>query len=82
MLSHCESPYFSIGLGYVGPTDACLTLSFLGKTKEYYIESPAWHILGMFWDIPKQAAPLIPKDSRDGRLLSIVWKHMDRDTRE
>lgn len=82
MLSHCESPYFHVTLGYVGPTDACLVLNFRGKQKEYLIESDAWKVLCRFWDIPSQTSPYIPKDSPNGQLLWDVWQHRDEDLRE
>jgi hypothetical protein len=32
----------TIGIGDIGPTDACLTMSDLYKYKEFLIESPSW----------------------------------------
>lgn len=78
-MSHCESPYYRIGLGYCGPTDCALTLSFINETKEYGIESEAWRVLSTFWDIQTGSAPLIPKDSYKGAILTLVWKHCDSD---
>jgi hypothetical protein len=35
----------TIGIGYIGPTDACLTMSNGFKRKEFLIESPSWQVL-------------------------------------
>lgn len=60
---------FTIGLGYEGPTDECLTLSFNGVTKEYLIEGTGWRMLNMILHVyaPFRAVPYIAPKS------SIAW---------
>lgn len=62
-------------LGYCGPTDCCLSLynAKAKKVKQYAIETIAWQLLSLYWDIYKQSGNA-PK-----RLAEWIWKNRDKD---
>ena len=77
-----NKPQLTIGLGYEGPTDSCLTLSDEETTKEFGIEGDSWRILSRIaW-----------KRTRFTRYPIIIWPDepeykelrelLDKDTRE
>lgn len=67
---------FTIGLGYEGATDSCLTLTYNGQTKQYGVESVAWNILSVLWEAGKREIPL---DSVLGKVLWVVLEQCDDD---
>lgn len=66
---------FSIGLGYCGPTDACLCLINNREIKEYAIETTAWQLLSLFWDILNQKTC----DNFPQVLVEWIWNNCDPD---
>lgn len=78
---------FVIGLGYEGPTDACLTLSFNGVTKEYLIEGNGWQMLEAILRMrPQQYGALpytVPSRSISWWACHGIWESdHDSDLRE
>jgi hypothetical protein len=65
---------YSISLGRCGPTDCTLTLNKDGSlSKEYGVESPAWKILGTWFekDIEATGIPIAIGD--------FVYNNFDKD---
>ncbi len=77
-----ESSFYTISVGYCGPSDCCLVLSFQGNSKQYGIESTAWRILDAFWVDKSADAYFVRMSSHtlEGRILSVVWNDLDDDT--
>jgi hypothetical protein len=68
---------FIIGLGRVSPTDACLCLIQYedGFTKQYGIESNAWKLLEVWWDVGEQRMDTTANQT----ILKIIWDNFDED---
>ena len=62
-----------ISLGTEGPTDSCLILHNGIKTKQYGIESIAWQLLNIYWNVTIQHGH-IPDE-----LGGWIWDNRDCD---
>ena len=65
---------YTVSLGHCKPTDCCLCLTWGNKTKQYGIESTAWELLSLYWDVYNQQGRIIPNDVADR-----IWNDMEAD---
>lgn len=57
---------YRVSIGYCGSADCCLKLSAPdGETKEYLIESIAWHIISLRDAIPNELGQWIFENRKD-----------------